>query len=100
MNRFRKFFLDVLDKIDDGSEDTGGMPLGSYWEMARICYDIPYWRSFVSLITPEWIPRYIGGFICKHFGHDWEDDSYGGPESGCMAGHCNRCGYSFHHTLY
>lgn len=32
--------------------------------------------------------------------HDWEDDSYGGPESGCMAAHCNRCGFSFHEQLY
>lgn len=37
--------------------------------------------------------------IC-HGEHDWEDDSYGGPESGCMAAHCKRCGYSFHTTLY
>lgn len=28
------------------------------------------------------------------------DDGYGGPESGRMAGHCPRCGFSFHHTLY
>jgi hypothetical protein len=39
-------------------------------------------------------------FWCELVGHDWFDDSYGGPDSGCMAGHCVRCGYSFHHTLY
>lgn len=38
--------------------------------------------------------------VCKLKGHVWEDDSYGGPESGCMAGHCTRCGHSFHHQLY
>jgi hypothetical protein len=38
--------------------------------------------------------------ICEYRGHSWVDESYGNPESGCMAGHCNRCGYSFHHTLY
>lgn len=35
---------------------------------------------------------------CPH--KRWEDTGYGGPESGCMAGHCKDCGYSFHHTLY
>lgn len=35
---------------------------------------------------------------CTH--KRWADDSYGGPESGAMAGHCKDCGYSFHHTLY
>ena len=97
MNKFRKLFLDILDKI--GPKD-GGNPMGDCFEQARVCYDIPYWRSFLSLITPEWIPRYIGGFICKHFDHDWVDESYGGPDSGCMAGYCKRCGYGFHHTLY
>ena len=33
---------------------------------------------------------------CKH--EKMVDDSYGGPESGCMAGHCAK--FSFHHTLY
>lgn len=35
---------------------------------------------------------------CKH--PKMVDDSYGGPESGCMAAHCPRCGFSFDHTLY
>lgn len=38
--------------------------------------------------------------VCKYKGHDWVDESYGGPDTGCMAGHCKRCGYGFHHTLY
>ena len=38
--------------------------------------------------------------VCAVRGHALIDDSYGGPESGCMAGHCSRCGWSFHHTLY
>lgn len=37
---------------------------------------------------------------CALTDHDWVDDSYGGPESGCIAGHCSRCGYSFHNQLY
>lgn len=37
---------------------------------------------------------------CEKKGHKWVDDSYGGPESGAMAAHCTRCGYSFHHQLY
>ena len=37
---------------------------------------------------------------CKRKGHDWIDESYGGPDSGAMAGTCKRCGYSFHTQLY
>lgn len=43
---------------------------------------------------------FFGALLCCFTDHRWIDDSYGGPESGCMAGHCERCGYSFHHTLY
>lgn len=38
--------------------------------------------------------------MCQFTDHKWVDDSYGGSESGCMAGHCERCGHSFHTTLY
>lgn len=39
-----------------------------------------------------------GFFPCSH--KNWVDESYGGPDSGCMAGYCRDCGESFHHTLY
>ncbi len=35
---------------------------------------------------------------CQH--ENMVDDSYGGPESGCVAAHCTRCGYSFRHIMY
>lgn len=35
---------------------------------------------------------------CKH--PRMIDEGYGGPEGGCMAGHCPDCGYSFSHRLY
>lgn len=38
--------------------------------------------------------------VCAAVDHAWVDDSYGGPDSGCMAGHCSRCGFGFSHTLY
>jgi len=38
--------------------------------------------------------------VCNKFGHKWIDESYGGPDSGCMAGTCARCGKSFHKQLY
>ena len=42
----------------------------------------------------------ILGLICKRKGHKWVDESHGGPDHGCMAGTCKRCGYSFHTDLY
>lgn len=47
------------------------------------------------------IAKMIGNLIvCEVKGHDLVDDSYGGPDSGCMAAHCSRCGWGFHHQLY
>lgn len=37
---------------------------------------------------------------CAIGGHNWRDDSYGGPDSGCYDMTCERCGYSFSEVLY
>lgn len=37
---------------------------------------------------------------CDHPSRYWVDEGYGGPETGCMAGHCEMCGWGFHETLY
>jgi hypothetical protein len=51
---------------------------------------------FLYHLTKDWLK----GLVCHWKGHDWIDESYGGPDSGCMAGTCKRCGYSFHTQLY
>lgn len=38
--------------------------------------------------------------ICLFFDHKLIDTSSGGPESGQISGHCERCNYSYHQTLY
>lgn len=38
--------------------------------------------------------------ICEKEGHDWVDNSYGGPESGCVDLECRRCHQSHYQTLY
>lgn len=38
--------------------------------------------------------------LCGWFGHKWIDCSSAGPDSGDMDIYCDRCGHSFHHTLY
>lgn len=43
---------------------------------------------------------YVGAAVCKVRGHAWVDNSYGGPESGCVDVYCARCGRSHHVTLY
>ena len=37
---------------------------------------------------------------CKWKGHDWEDNSHAGPDSGNISMDCKRCGYSFTTWLY
>lgn len=50
------------------------------------------WFAFIAR-TFAWIP-------CWALGHDIVDQSYGGPDSGCMAGYCKRCGFAYHTSLY
>lgn len=51
------------------------------------------WDRFVT----EPLMRYR----IKHCEHDnMVDESYAGPDSGCIGGHCPDCGYSYHHVLY
>jgi hypothetical protein len=98
--RFRAVVVTDLQRImahvrDDGpfgfrAEIAGGayhLELeGVRWPVARA-----HWESFA------WV---LAAVRCALTDHDWVDDSYGGPESGCMAGHCRRCGWSFHTQLY
>lgn len=49
------------------------------------------WFTLMCMFWEAW---------CDQFGHDWEDTSEAGPESGDMSGYCKRCGYSHHHQLY
>lgn len=37
---------------------------------------------------------------CAEHGHQIVDDSYGGPDSGCVDLHCTRCGFSHYVQLY
>lgn len=60
-------------------------PSVRYWLWCQIKYGFYAW---------------FGELICKYRGHDFECEDECGPDSGCMAGTCKRCGYSYHHTLY
>jgi hypothetical protein len=37
---------------------------------------------------------------CKVLDHNWQDDSYGGPDHGDIDIHCTRCGLGVYHVLY
>jgi hypothetical protein len=61
-------------------------------------YEQQYYRDGVYKANPQPKLSARQKKSCTH--PHMVDDGYGGPDSGCMAGHCPRCGYSFHHTLY
>ncbi len=42
----------------------------------------------------------INHLTCCIKGHDLISDDWGGPESGGMGAHCERCGWSWSHVLY
>ncbi len=48
----------------------------------------------------EFLSWQVKSTMCSWFGHKWVDDSSCGPESGDMDMYCERCGHTFHHTLY
>jgi hypothetical protein len=91
----RKWFKELLEDANesmylDGYAEPDGKPRHPHltftgWVMLQFWWDVR-WRCTL--------------LVCRLFDHDWEDDSYGGPDSGCMAMHCKRCGFSWHHTLY
>lgn len=79
-----------------------------------LLYDYPNQSKFEELQAKYKLLKVIGfaiskanfyllwpiKLICKYKGHKWIDESYGTPETGCVAGTCIRCGYHFHQTLY
>lgn len=75
-----------------------------YWRMecvTRVVVALHIVKPFVYTENIwHWFKHLCLSQICKVRDHDWVDESYGGPDSGCMAGTCRRCGYSFHHKLY
>jgi len=75
-------------------------------------YDYGAWRS-PSRLERMWMvafrwPRFVywqivwevPRLICKIRGHNMEDCSSIGPNSGTEAYECKRCGYSWSHTYY
>lgn len=86
----------------------------SYWRALQEawyyhCMDAYYTQYYSPLGVPgpngivfAWEQAYqlVMMLVCHWFGHTLVDTSYGGPESGCMSGHCTRCQWSYHHQLY
>lgn len=60
-----------------------------------VCRNVPTFKVLWAYA------RGMGGMlVCRVRGHVWVDNSYGGPESGCIDMHCARCGHSYYVTLY
>ena len=66
----------------------------------KLPYKILLARAIIYSTLHTTYHNFIENHICSRFGHRWVDESYGGPDSGCMAGTCSRCGASFHTQLY
>lgn len=80
----------------------------AYQPTSRYGFDVGYltvvegWDAAsarATVLFSDLLGRYLRR-RCQLMGHRWVDDSYGGPNGGCMAGHCRRCGDSFYTTLY
>lgn len=63
----------------------------------------PTWLDNFDRHEGKWffeVYYFIATLPCRIHGHDWEDDSYGNPDSGYMGVSCKRCGYSMGSQLY
>lgn len=95
----------VRDQIGwEAFEDDTNRALYNELDFPRRAW-IPYWlrrriaQVEVALSTLIWCACYaVCCFSSK--GHDYEDESWAGPESGGMGARCKRCGHSFSTTLY
>lgn len=72
--------------------------MGGYDEDGNI---IPGYNPSKWMFAWQYVKGLYAGIYCAvRNDHDWVDDSYGGPDSGCVSGFCKNCGYSVHHQLY
>ena len=70
-------------------------------EMAHAYGVHPWW----VWLLPSWMwhgMRHLWArLVCKFRGHEWEDEGWATPDSGCIDMVCQRCGYSpGRHWLY
>ena len=70
-----------------------------WWRHIRL-WHYTRWLRYVWANIHWFVWMRITYWYCDHFGHKWEDNSHGGPESGQVGATCKRCGYSWHKTLY
>lgn len=59
----------------------------------------PYLRPFY-FVREVYLSRIVEVTWCRWFGHDIEDGSWAGPDSGGEDMTCRRCGWHFHHIYY
>jgi len=94
--KLRLTIIKILNVIPESfNPEVQKMGLGSHFAYNK-AYGIGYWKTALSMITPDFIPR----TICKFFDHKLECHGWSGPESGGEDIECTRCGYGWHHTYY
>ncbi len=62
--------------------------------------NVPFWLYLITYHVAIQIGWAIRSSVCHFKGHDIEDNSYAGPETGYDSFHCVRCGWSLEHTYY
>ena len=70
------------------------------WNHYKLCCSMDQENAHVFGFAHLWLVETIKIMICKYKGHDWEDNSWGGPESGGIDISCKRCGENYHEIFY
>lgn len=71
----------------------------AYESRTRLGYRVRY-AWYLACLPFDLLGQLAASNHCAMRGHDIEDHSYGGPESGCVDLQCTRCGWGHHVTLY
>ncbi len=58
------------------------------------------YRSRLFPIIYNYLAMVVSITICNVKGHKWIDESYGGPDGGCIDLYCERCGRNHYVRLY
>lgn len=78
----------------------GHLSWKEWWEDYHYACGYDRVKAYRLVAFIRWLRYLINCAICTRIGHNIECEDWGNEESGGVAGHCKRCGWSYHHVLY
>lgn len=104
MNAWREFKQNVAETVYFAAEPLYREIPGKTYPEQYAPSELRVWvnRNLPTIVTIyAYVKQWVAMGVCKVRGHAMVCEDWAGPESGGMAGHCERCGGNgYHHVLY